>query len=107
MYLSGAPLTDALPQPVLIVLSHLRWDFVFQRPQQLMTRAARDYRVIFIEEPVFEGDSPTFREMTRDHGITVIQPVLPPGTPAAEVILHQGDIADAVAARAGAAPIYL
>ncbi len=35
----------------LIVFSHLRWDFVYQRPQQLMSRLARHYRIIFIEEP--------------------------------------------------------
>jgi UDP-galactopyranose mutase len=39
----------------LICLSHLRWDFVFQRPQQLMTRFARDRRVLFVEEPFFDA----------------------------------------------------
>ena len=34
----------------LVVYSHLRWDFVFQRPQQLMTRMARHRRVFFVEE---------------------------------------------------------
>ena len=34
-----------------IVFSHLRWDFVFQRPQHLMTRLAQHYRVFFVEEP--------------------------------------------------------
>lgn len=36
----------------LICLSHLRWDFVFQRPQHLMSRFAAERRVFFIEEPV-------------------------------------------------------
>ena len=36
----------------LIVFSHLRWDFVYQRPQQLMTRLAKHYRVFFVEEPL-------------------------------------------------------
>ena len=35
----------------LIVFSHLRWDFVYQRPQQLISRLARHYRIFFIEEP--------------------------------------------------------
>ncbi len=39
----------------LFVFSHLRWDFVFQRPQQLMSRLARHYRVYFIEEPLAAG----------------------------------------------------
>ena len=36
----------------IIVFSHLRWDFVYQRPQQLMTRLARHFRILFVEEPV-------------------------------------------------------
>src|ERR687895_32209 len=39
----------------LVCLSHLRWDFVYQRPQHLLSRCARDRRVIFFEEP-FYGD---------------------------------------------------
>ena len=35
----------------LFVFSHLSWDFVYQRPQQLMSRLARHYRIFFIEEP--------------------------------------------------------
>ncbi len=36
----------------LVCISHLRWDFVWQRPQHLLSRLARNYRVFFIEEPV-------------------------------------------------------
>jgi glycosyltransferase involved in cell wall biosynthesis len=35
----------------LLCFSHLRWDFVFQRPQHLMTRFAREMTVVFWEEP--------------------------------------------------------
>ena len=38
--------------PDLIVFSHLRWDFVWQRPQHLLSRLAAERRVFFIEEPV-------------------------------------------------------
>ncbi len=41
-------------KPVLICFSHLRWDFVFQRPQHLLSRAAADYTVIYFEEPILE-----------------------------------------------------
>ncbi len=40
----------------LIVHSHLRWDFVWQRPQQLLTRFAKQAPVFFLEEPVFVDD---------------------------------------------------
>lgn len=36
----------------LICISHLRWDFVWQRPQHLLSRLAKHYRVFFVEEPV-------------------------------------------------------
>ena len=36
----------------LIVVSHLRWSFVWQRPQQLLSRLAKQMRILFIEEPV-------------------------------------------------------
>ena len=36
--------------PDLLVFSHLRWDFVYQRPQHLMTRARAGRRVFYIEE---------------------------------------------------------
>ena len=35
----------------LICFSHLRWGFVFQRPQHLMARFAKHRRVFFFEEP--------------------------------------------------------
>jgi glycosyltransferase involved in cell wall biosynthesis len=40
----------------LIVHSHLRWDFVWQRPQQILSRYARSRPVLFVEEPVFADD---------------------------------------------------
>lgn len=40
----------------LLVLSHLRWDFVYQRPQHLLSRCARARRVFFCEEPVVHDD---------------------------------------------------
>lgn len=37
----------------LICFSHLRWNFVFQRPQHLMSRFAEQHAVTFWEEPVY------------------------------------------------------
>lgn len=36
-----------------IVYSHLRWDFVWQRPQQILSRLGRNHPVLFVEEPIF------------------------------------------------------
>ena len=42
----------------LVVFSHLRWDFVYQRPQHVLSRIAATRPVIFIEEPVYQPDGP-------------------------------------------------
>ncbi len=94
-------------RPTLIVLSHLRWDFVTQRPQHLMTRAARDFDVRFVEEPIWtDGDTPAVETLVRENGICVIQPSVPHGTASAAAIEHQRDLVDAIVARA-AGPIIL
>jgi glycosyltransferase involved in cell wall biosynthesis len=45
----------------IIVHSHLRWDFVWQRPQQLLSRLAVRNRVLFVEEPIYLDDAVTPR----------------------------------------------
>ena len=62
----------------LVCFSHLRWDFVYQRPNHLMSRAARDRRVFFVEEPLAEPcPTPHLRSVDRQ-GVTVVTPILPP-----------------------------
>lgn len=68
--------TNASGTPDLVCLSHLRWDFVYQRPQHLMSRFARDRRVFFIEEPILDGDTPGLKVSTRE-GVQVVVPRLP------------------------------
>jgi UDP-galactopyranose mutase len=70
---------DTQPRHDLVCFSHLRWDFVFQRPQHLLTRFARDHRVFFVEEPVFSEGSMRL-EMREDvSGVRVVVPHLPDG----------------------------
>jgi beta-glucosidase/6-phospho-beta-glucosidase/beta-galactosidase len=38
----------------IVVFSHLRWGFVWQRPQQFLSRFARKHRILFVEEPFFD-----------------------------------------------------
>ncbi|MGI8961156.1 MAG: hypothetical protein ACR2IV_15595 [Bryobacteraceae bacterium] len=64
----------------LICMSHLRWGFVFQRPQHLMSRFARTRRVFFIEEPIFEDTEPYLKSsVCPKTGVHVQTPVLPCG----------------------------
>src|SRR6185369_15249214 len=82
----------------LVCFSHLRWNFVFQRPQHLMTRLARSFRVLFWEEPEFgaETDVPRLdlRPCARS-GVLVAVPQLPPGLGAAEITTALRSLLDA------------
>lgn len=70
----------------LLVFSHLRWDFVFQRPQHLLTRCANHRRVYFVEEPIFEPDVlPRLDISTRGERLFVAVPCLAAGTPERDI----------------------
>jgi UDP-galactopyranose mutase len=67
----------------LVCLSHLRWDFVYQRPQHLLSRSARARRVFFVEEPL-TGDGPRLDVRRNEDGVHVAVPYLPEGLSAEE-----------------------
>jgi glycosyltransferase involved in cell wall biosynthesis len=70
----------------LICFSHLRWDFVYQRPQHLLSRAALDRRVFFWEEPLFvDGLIEPSLSTREEAGVCVVVPRMPKGRPAADV----------------------
>ena len=66
-------------KPDLICFSHLRWDFVYQRPQHLLKRCARERRVFFVEEPVFDNGSMRLDVSERETNLYVVVPHLPEG----------------------------
>lgn len=77
-------LSGDVDRPVLLALSHLRWDFVFQRPQHLLTRAALTHDVIFWEEPVRAAiPAPRLQLTERPGPVTVAVPLLPDSLDAA------------------------
>lgn len=63
--------------PTLIVFCHLRWDFVFQRPQHLMTRLAEHYNILFIEEPMHTEGEARLEKTEVAPNITVVRPHTP------------------------------
>ncbi len=69
--------------PMILCFSHLRWEFVFQRPQHLLTRFARTAPVVVWEEPIDAevGASPSLhvRPTSDCPDVTLITPRLPPG----------------------------
>ena len=66
-------------KPDLVCFSHLRWDWVYQRPQHLLKRSAADRRVFFFEEPIFNNGSLRLEVHERDNGVLVVVPHLPEG----------------------------
>ncbi|WP_318386082.1 NAD(P)-binding protein [Enterobacter sp.] len=73
----------------LYVFSHLRWDFVFQRPQHLLTRLAQDYPIFFIEEPIYSPDPAGLVMSHPAPNVTVIKP----HTPSQAAGFHDSQIA--------------
>lgn len=65
---------------VLICFSHLRWDFVHQRPQHLLNEAASRRRVFFVEEPEFSPGPSRFRTRAAASGVTILTPVIDQGS---------------------------
>jgi glycosyltransferase involved in cell wall biosynthesis len=77
-------------RPALFCFSHLRWSFVWQRPQHLLSRAAEDYDVFFFEEPMCKaGAVPQLESSVVAPHITVVVPVLPEGPSDGELLALQ------------------
>jgi len=65
----------------IIVFSHLRWDFVFQRPQHLLSRLAEHYQILFFEEPVFHQGKAELQTSQPLRNLTVCRPLTPVDQP--------------------------
>lgn len=100
-----SPLKLESRKPLLVCFSHLRWDFVWQRPQHLLSRAARHYEVLFIEEPIFKPDAAAHMEVSsRPQGVTVAIPILPEGLSHEDVIAEQHDLVEGLIGREAKGP---
>ena len=51
----------------IVCFSHLRWDFVFQRPQHLLTRLADHFKIYYVEEPIFHEDHDHYSEVAHNN----------------------------------------
>ena len=77
---AGTALASIASDYAPLCFSHLRWQFVFQRPQHLMSRFARQRRTIFWEEPeaALAGSEPALGVRTcAETGVVVVTPSLP------------------------------
>ncbi len=105
----ASPAHDARPadakRPLLVCFSHLRWDFVWQRPQHLLSRAAQTYRVLVVEEPHrHEGASPRMDVSERPGGVRIAAPILPTGMSHEAEIDAQRELVEGLLEREAGAP---
>ena len=63
-----------MPLQTLLVLSHLRWGFVYQRPQHFMSRLAANWNIYFVEEPVHDQNEPWIEIKEIAPNLTVLVP---------------------------------
>jgi len=89
----------------IVCFSHLRWDFVYQRPNHLMVRAAAGRRVFYVEEPrvpepgdVEAGTAPHLA-MRVVAGVHVVTPVLPGAADAGTTAAALSALLDELCAR--------
>ena len=73
--------SSAYTLPDLVCFAHLHWDFVWQRPQHLLSRFAQHGRVFYIEEPFVHPDevAPHIEVKERQNGLKVLVAHLPHG----------------------------
>ncbi len=60
----------------LVCFSHLRWSFVFQRPQHLLSRFVKHFRVFYIEETIFNDEPDKIIIKKSDENVWVITPTV-------------------------------
>lgn len=71
-----------LDEPGIIVFSHLRWNFVWQRPQQFLSRFGEKHPILFVEEPMWDlaaGEQPRAEIQEVQANITTLVPHMPAG----------------------------
>ena len=75
------PAIQGAAMTTIIVFSHLRWDFVYQRPQHLLSRLAENYKIVFIEEPVFHEHDSFLETSMPEPNVNVLKPHTPVAAP--------------------------
>ena len=78
--------------PVLVCFSHLRWNFVYQRPQHLLSRFTRNYKVYYIEEPMFGAATDYLEVSVPADKLSVVVPHLREGLSEEECVSIQKEL---------------
>lgn len=83
---------QALNSTDLVCFSHLRWNFVYQRPQHLLSRFAQQTRVFFVEEPIFHDAPDKLHIEEPEKNVYVVVPHLQHGSSEEEVLNKQKEM---------------
>lgn len=76
----------------LVCFSHLRWNFVFQRPQHLLTRFMRNHKVYYVEEPIFDSAVDKLEVSKPGENLWVVVPHLREGLKEEEIVTVQKEL---------------
>lgn len=88
-------LGESSSTPDLVCFSHLRWDFVYQRPQHLLSRCAQIRRVFVVEEPIITSEPSCCLDISRrDCGVWIVVPHLPENLSEEQSFLLQRQLLD-------------
>ncbi|AMP99249.1 Glycosyltransferase [Pedobacter cryoconitis] len=80
----------------LLCFSHLRWDFLLQRPQQLLLRFAEHTNIYYVENPVFDAkEDPYLSFGTRSETLWKMVPHLRAGLTSSQITKSLGQLMDA------------
>src|SRR5947209_11398426 len=93
---------QAVQLPPLICFCHLRWNFVYQRPQHLIGQWGAVSPVHFYEEPQFvDAASPTLNVSEEAPGVYILTPMLPQGLDDRQIVEAQRRLLDDYIAKHG------
>ncbi len=76
----------------IICYSHLRWNFVYQRPQHLLSRLAKAFRIFYVEEPIFDSETGYLEHYQNDDLVRVVVPHLPSAMSATDTVILQNHL---------------
>ncbi len=60
----------------LLCFSHLRWNFVYQRPQHILSRFTKNFNVFYVEESIFSEDHDGYTQYVNSDKVTIVVPHL-------------------------------
>ena len=79
----------------MLCFAHLRWSFVYQRPQHVMARIAQRRPIVYFEEPEFGAGPPSLRTR-QEANVTIATPQLPAGISAEDAVCEQSRLLDSL-----------